>query len=524
MYPISRPEYLLLTALSYIVDEISQHRVSVVVMPSSRRTSHAGSISDWTESELREAQLAYYLLAAVGIGYLFAFSALTQPVDYWHQLFLDFNIEFYVSTLYVWVNLVMLAAIVCFGGVPIIKSRMNIGFYGQLLVLIVLPTSWFFGLSEICNFWLVLGCTAFVAVATAFTASSAIALTAQYPPQVQAGYQLGIGLSTLLGSVFRIVTKLVVPEKMVIASSLLYFYASAAAVAGCIVAYEILHNLDISKKHVTYGLDSQSQLQMQVVMTPVASYNALTFLEHSVEEGLEIIPIVETSPSREDATSDFGFYEIRSRVPSEATIEHIVPYGGSMDYDSFTESSRLLPVIEVEVGQEVSQLSVLLKVLQPLSSVFLIFCSTLVLWPSIVTEIDSFNFSYLQKTKWWSLILLFSFALFDCAGRFVVEYRKYVTKDTIWIFSLLRLCLIPPLLCCAKGWFIFTNDLWSILLVSLLGVSNGYLGSISIILVNDFTDSKEETGTAGVLTGFIINVALATGATISLGLHRSLFS
>lgn len=493
-------------------------------MPSPRRASNAGHSTDLTEAELQEAQLAYYLLAAVGIGYLFAFSALTQPVDYWHELFPDFNIEFYVSTLYVWVNLVMLAAIVCFGGVPIIKSRMNIGFYGQLLVLIVLPTSWFIGLSEICNFWLVLGCTAFVAVATAFTASSAIALTSQYPPQVQAGYQLGIGLSTLLGSVFRIVTKLVVPDNMVIASSLLYFYASAAAVAGCIVAYEILHKLDISLKHVTYGLDPQSQLQMQVVMTPVASYNALTFLEHSVEEGFEVIPIVELSPSREDATSDFDFYEIRSRGASEATVDPIAPHCELLDNNYFTESSKLLPVIEVEVEREVSQMSVLLKVIEPLCSVFLIFCSTLVLWPSIITEIDSFDFPYLQKTKWWTLILLFAFALFDCGGRFIVDYRKYITKDTIWIFALLRLCLIPPLLCCAKGWFIFKSDLWSILLVSLLGISNGYLGSISIILVNDFTHSKEETGTAGVFTGFIINAALATGATISLALHRSLFS
>ncbi|CAM9227089.1 unnamed protein product [Ectocarpus fasciculatus] len=425
-------------------------------MPSPRRASNAGHSTDLTEAELQEAQLAYYLLAAVGIGYLFAFSALTQPVDYWHELFPDFNIEFYVSTLYVWVNLVMLAAIVCFGGVPIIKSRMNIGFYGQLLVLIVLPTSWFIGLSEICNFWLVLGCTAFVAVATAFTASSAIALTSQYPPQVQAGYQLGIGLSTLLGSVFRIVTKLVVPDNMVIASSLLYFYASAAAVAGCIVAYEILHKLDISLKH--------------------------------------------------------------------ATVDPIAPHCELLDNNYFTESSKLLPVIEVEVEREVSQMSVLLKVIEPLCSVFLIFCSTLVLWPSIITEIDSFDFPYLQKTKWWTLILLFAFALFDCGGRFIVDYRKYITKDTIWIFALLRLCLIPPLLCCAKGWFIFKSDLWSILVVSLLGISNGYLGSISIILVNDFTHSKEETGTAGVFTGFIINAALATGATISLALHRSLFS
>lgn len=134
---------------------------------------------EMSDHEKAEMKHAYYLLAAVGIGYLFAFAALTQPVDYWHHLFPSFNIEFSISTLYVWVNLMVLGVIVLFGGDPIIKSRMNIGFYGQFVVLIILPTSWFLNLGGFWNYWLVLGCTGSVAVVTAFTASSAIALTSQ---------------------------------------------------------------------------------------------------------------------------------------------------------------------------------------------------------------------------------------------------------------------------------------------------------------------------------------------------------
>ena len=80
------------------------------------------------ECENQEARKAYYLLSIVGIGYLFAFSALTQPVDYWHHLFPQFNVEFAISTLYVWINLIMLIGVVAFGGDPIISNRMYIGF------------------------------------------------------------------------------------------------------------------------------------------------------------------------------------------------------------------------------------------------------------------------------------------------------------------------------------------------------------------------------------------------------------
>ena len=55
--------------------------------------------------------------------------------------------------------------------------------------------------------------------------------------------------------------------------------------------------------------------------------------------------------------------------------------------------------------------------------------------------------------------------------------------------------------------------------VSLLGASNGYLGSTSIIMVNEWCDNQEEIGHAGVLTGFVINVALAVGALLASVVH-----
>jgi putative effector of murein hydrolase LrgA (UPF0299 family) len=419
----------------------------------------------------------------------------------------------------------VLVCIVVFGGDPIIKSRMNIGFYGQLVVLIIIPTSWFLDLNEYYNYWLVLGCTAAVAVVTAFTASAAISLTSQYPPQVQAGYQLGIGLSTLLGSVFRIVTKLVVPDDMIVASSLLYFYGSAAAIAGCIAAYKVLQNLALSRKHVTYGLDPRSQVRMQSMMTPGASYDALAFLEHRAEEGAEVVAFAMPSPTRDGAVFDFEYCDIHEidEPISEDSGMGGMGSGKSSPESVQSESSLLIQTVEIASQRRgASKFDVFCKVIPPLTSVFLVFGSTLVLWPSIITEINSNNFPYLEETNWWPLILLFLFALADCIGRFVVEYRKYVTKDTIWIFALMRLCLIPPLVGCAEGWAVFSNDAWPILFVVALGVSNGYLGSISIMLVNDYTSTKEETGIAGVFTGFIINAALATGATISLYLHDSL--
>ena len=72
-------------------------------------------------SEAEDEQKAYMLFVAIGIGYLFPFSALTQPVDYWHDLFPDFNVEFSITVSYMWINLLVLAFLVFVGDKPIFK-------------------------------------------------------------------------------------------------------------------------------------------------------------------------------------------------------------------------------------------------------------------------------------------------------------------------------------------------------------------------------------------------------------------
>ena len=64
------------------------------------------------EKDYKDLHLCCALFACVGVGYLFPFSALTQPVDYWKKVFPDRNIEFPLVTLYMWINLICLFIVV----------------------------------------------------------------------------------------------------------------------------------------------------------------------------------------------------------------------------------------------------------------------------------------------------------------------------------------------------------------------------------------------------------------------------
>lgn len=409
--------------------------------------------SNFSPTEMIEACVHFSI---VGVGYLFPFSALTQPVDYWQLLFPDFNIEFPLTTTYMYTNLFMLTLLVFFGGTPKFTQRIVGGFIGQLVVLLFVPTSYFFHLDEASNEWAVLGATAAAAIVTAFIDSSVIALASQYPLRVQEYFQFGVGLSTLIGSIYRDITKICFPPDMIVESSLLYFYSGAATIALCIASYYRLMQLDMSKKCLARAVQAEE-----------ARHHHL-----------------ETQITDETAT---------------------------------TEDSPLLATTKTQpaiVNQEPDKWVVLKKIFFNESMVLLLFMSTLALWPPLVTEIQSFNFPSLEASGWWSLILLTVFSVCDCSGRLLVRYRMGITKDNIWVAVLARFVLFPLIICSVKGVFV-TNDLLSVLFVGALGMTNGYVGTLSIVLVNEAC-TDEEQAVAGTFTGFFLNSGLVFGATIGL--------
>jgi len=89
-----------------------------------------------------------------------------------------------------------------------------------------------------------------------------------------------------------------------------------------------------------------------------------------------------------------------------------------------------------------------------------------------------------------------------------------ITKDNIWMPVLGRFVLFPLIICSVKG-IIFTNDILSVLFVGGLGMTNGYVGTLSIVLINDACE-EDEQGVAGTFTGFFLNSGLVCGATIGL--------
>ena len=427
-----------------------------------------------------DATEAYFYLVALGIGYLFSFASLTLPVDYWDTLFPTYkgSIEYAISTVYIWVNVVALLFIILWGGVPIFTRRIYGGLFCQFVMLLVIPSSFFLHLGECANYLLIISATVFVSIATSFTASAAIAFTAQYPLEIQSGYQMGIGISTLLGSCFKIIAKLMLPVNSVVTSSILFFYTGALVIVVVAYLYKRLLDLPCSEKYVMYGLAPRDTHARQ--NREVRRDVELRFLAAELAEGSPLL----------------------DKGNSSLTVNYC--------------ATKSVPDKKLVLANTVN---LLVKIYPSYFPVMIVYGVTLMLWPPLITEIRSFNYPFLEETQWWSLILLFDYAAMDCVGRFFVGYLpSCLNKHNITLFAMLRSLVTIPIICCVKS-IIFTNDIFSLLFVAILGISNGYLGSTAIMMVNEWCDTQDEIGRAGVITGFVLNVALAFGALLASLIH-----
>ena len=118
-----------------------------------------------------------------------------------------------------------------------------------------------------------------------------VSLISLWKHVIQESLQFGIGLSTLIGSIFRLVTKAAFPleqvrlsyvslvtmlviirvfDVKVVTSSLFYFYCGAVTVLFCVVAYFYLLTLPISKECLKFGVTvSPSDTAVPSECTPI---------------------------------------------------------------------------------------------------------------------------------------------------------------------------------------------------------------------------------------------------------------
>ena len=419
----------------------------------------------------------------IGIGYLFPFSALTQPIDFWKFLFPEHNLNFSIAAYYNYTNLVVLGLIVWLKPQGSIVNRITLGFAGQILALVLIPTLWFFTPKDVYYYCIMTG-TCFLAIVTAFLDCSVISLGMRFPGRMQESLQLGIGISTLIGSFYRLLTKAIFPPDWIVYSSVAYFYTGAVTIVLCLFAFFYL----IRESGIAgFGRQKDKIPNNEVVI---------------------IVDDVEDETTEDDSSGSSA-----SR-----------PEGGVVG-----EESAPLVNIDTMPPTPLSKLLVIRRILWNETLVIVMFCITLAVWPAIISELPYFEDIPGISREWWPLLLLAFFAVSDVIGRFIVSYVKIpgLSHRTIWIPIFIRLAFVPLIAWQCSPTRLFgplpgalSSDFWTLFLVFFFGFSNGYVGTLAIISVNDCCRSAAEKTYAGTLTSFFLNTGLVLGASMGLAFEK----
>eukprot|EP00127_Corallochytrium_limacisporum_P004900 Clim_evm44s191 gene=Clim_evmTU44s191 len=461
-----------------------------------------------------DEKIGAILFVCLGIGYLFPFSALTQPVDYWAYLFPDKAMDFDITAMFMYSNLVALFGLTFLGGDRLsFTFRIVGGFAGQVLVLAFIPSSYFFHFDEHTNYITIMAATGVIAIVTAFLDSSMIAMTSKFPPAFQQSLQVGIGVSTLIGSLYRDATKIAFPPNKTVLSSLLYFYCGSATVLVCLVLYFVLINLPIAKECLE-EIDEDEEDEEVGASTAVSDEDNNT----------ERTPLLSAPNANNDGTAlERPGAQRGDETRRKAYLSRV---SGSSSGSGGSSHSRR-PVVAPSPsrspgGRKKPPPMTLWQVMRHTFSsqmlVLLIFTTTLAAWPPLVSEIQSHQFPELNDNHWWPLILLTTVSVFDTIGRLTMHYRLGLNYKTLWIVGLIRMLLVPAIALCVMA-RVFTHDVWSVLFSAIIGFTNGHTGSLAIMMASERCHHRDRHH-AGSISAFFLNSGLVLGSTIGLWLDK----
>ena len=194
---------------------------------------------------------------------------------------------------------------------------------------------------------------------------------------------------------------------------------------------------------------------------------------------------------------------IESEDRSEALEAPLVERVADDDEDDEKTPQAELPTLEM-----------IRKLRIAILSVVLVFLVTLAIFPGIVSEMESNRIS----SDWWSLILFTIFNATDTIGKSLPAYYQPLDLRGLLLGACVRLAFIPLCIICVTP-NVISWDVAQGLLIAVFGLSNGFLGTVAMMLgPEEFNDASKNK--AGLIMVFFLTSGLAVGSWVGVGLKQ----
>nr|XP_045000646.1 equilibrative nucleoside transporter 4 isoform X2 [Jaculus jaculus]XP_045000647.1 equilibrative nucleoside transporter 4 isoform X2 [Jaculus jaculus] len=422
----------------------------------------------------------YFAMLLAGVGFLLPYNSFITDVDYLHHKYPGTSIVFDMSLTYI---LVALAAVLLNNVVVerlSLHARISTGYLLALgpLLLVSVCDVWLQLFSHDQAYAINLAAVGTVAFGCTVQQSSFYGYTGLLPKRYTQGVMTGESTAGVMISLSRILTKLLLPDER--ASTLIFFLVSVGLELLCFLLHLLVRRSRFVLYYTTRPRDSRPGHTGYRVHHDVTTGD-VRFEHHT--------PALASGGSPKDSPA------------------HEVTGGGGGAYVRFDvprpQVKRSWPTFRALLLQRYVVARVIWADMLSIAVTYFI---TLCLFPGLESEIR-----HCVLGEWLPILVMAVFNLSDFVGKILAALPVDWRGTHLLACSSLRVIFIPLFILCVypSGRPALRHPAWPCIFSLLMGISNGYFGSVPMILAAGKVSPKQRE-----LAGNTMTVSYMSGLTL----------
>ncbi|XP_071492507.1 LOW QUALITY PROTEIN: equilibrative nucleoside transporter 4-like [Diadema antillarum] len=425
----------------------------------------------------------YVSLLLAGTGFLLPYNSFVTAVDFFHSHFPNTTIVFDMSLVYL---LVGFAAVMLNNALVVKISVQRRILMGQIMALCALLLAAFLvvgldaSLSQQTAYAVILLAVAVTAFGCTVQQSSFYGYAGMLPKRFTQAVMAGESTAGVVTSLNRIITKLLVPNEKI--NTLIFFMISGIALLSCLIIHQLARRTRLVRHYTNVcqnaGLgEDERSLQL-------SSEASISGASVSVDDA---------SLQSDTTRSDSGSHSQSNTEVITITRKHPGPFSLSTCWRSIAGGFRDRWRLSRDIWPYMLSIGVTYYI-------------TLCLFPGIESEVAN-----CKLHEWMPIILMAIFNFTDLCGKLIAAVPYDWPPGRLVLASCARFIIVPLVVICVapRAHPALAHPFWPVLFSALLGISNGYFGSVPMILAPGKVPEEHKE-----LAGNVMTVSYNTGLTL----------
>lgn len=460
----------------------------------------------------------YLALLMSGAGFLLPYNSFITAVDYYQARFPGTTIEFDMSLTYIIVAFFSVVATNALIETFSLQLRITFGYIVALsiLLLVTICDIWLELFSKDTAYGITLTAVGMVAVGSTIQQSSFYGYTSMLPHRYTQAVMTGESAAGLVISSNRILTKALLHNQKV--NTIIFFTISMSIVCICFIMFHIVRRSDFVRYYISQCKLAGLAEEQRGFANPNPASGPYTeevdIMDHNAHRGSYGVLVIQ-SPTSASIQQDFlvGSTATTPTTPTNPELTHATAAELTKINEQEVKFKGHVYKVQVPKVSTVRRALMLRweatkRVWPYMVSLGMAYFVTLLLFPGIESQINS-----CRLKSWTPVILMAIFNLFDFIGKIIAALPYDWPRSRLVLLTCLRVLLVPMMMMCVvpRHHPILDGEGYAILASLLLGVTNGYFGSVPMILAPmKVSDEKKEI--TGNIMMFSYSVGMTTGS------------